>query len=98
MEDFKNLISSGKIILADFYATWCGPCKVLKQTIKSVEAEYRGQIVVKYIDIEEEPEIVDEYKVRSVPTILLFKDGEMVWRMTANVGKNVIIDQIEKFM
>ena len=65
-------------VLVDFFATWCGPCRMLAPTIKELKAEYAGRVKIVKIDVDAEPELAIRYRVASIPTLLYFKNGEVV--------------------
>lgn len=87
-KDFKTTIDSNIPTLVDFYADWCAPCKRLKPTIQKLKNEYIGKCNVIMVDVEKNPEYTYEYQVRSIPRIMLFKNGEIV--------ENSIIDRTER--
>lgn len=92
--NFKEAIK-GKITLVDFYATWCGPCKMLHPVLEEVEKETK-EIEIKQIDVDEAPEVSKEYGVMSIPTLILFKNGEEVARNIGFLGKQEIISWINQ--
>lgn len=75
--DFENLIASG-VTLVDFFATWCGPCKMLAPVLDELAEEYQDKIKILKIDVDEFSSIANKFSVYSIPTLILFKDGEMV--------------------
>lgn len=77
INDFENIISNGTV-LVDFYATWCGPCKMLSPILEELAEEYKDQIEILKIDVDEFDSIASKYGILSIPTLLLFKDGELV--------------------
>ena len=83
MNELKELIQKNKFVVVDFYATWCGPCKVLPSTIDNVKEKYPDVVFVKS-DVEID-ETSAEYGVRGVPTLIFFKDGEAVNRLTGAI-------------
>lgn len=97
MENFKDLISSDKPILIDFYATWCGPCKmmhpVLEELVKTVGDKAR---IVK-IDIDKNQELAAIYNVRSVPTLMVFQKGELKWRTSGVQSAAALEEELKKY-
>lgn len=77
-DTFEVLIRENKIVLVDFFATWCGPCRMIAPLIEQVAEEYEGKAVVAKIDIDEEQELATQYGIESIPTVILFKDGEPI--------------------
>lgn len=78
---FQEIISTHDVVLIDFYATWCEPCKWVVPILDEVIKTFSGKILLHKIDIDEQPDIAREYHVLSVPTLMLFKNGNEVWRM-----------------
>lgn len=76
---FDKIITSNKLVLVDFYATWCAPCKKMSPDIEKIKTDFKGKVEVVKVDVEVNKEISNLYKVQSVPTILLFKNGKQVW-------------------
>lgn len=95
--DFKDLISKG-IIVVDFYADWCGPCKMLSPIFQQVEETFKNQANFLKINIDNHMEIAQEYKISTIPTILIFKDGELVDRMVGFNSAEIIKSKIEKII
>lgn len=75
-ENVKEIIASGKPVVIDFWATWCGPCLAMAPTIDTLAKEYEGRVVIGKYNIEEENDLCTEYRIMSIPTLLFFKDGK----------------------
>lgn len=77
-EEFSDVISSDKVVLVDFWASWCPPCKMLSPVIDELADEYSDKAVICKLNVDEEPQIAQKYGVSSIPTIILFKNGEII--------------------
>ena len=80
METFDDIIKGDKPVLVDFFATWCGPCKVLSPTVEALGKELAGQVRVLKIDVDKNEALATQLRIQSVPTLIIFKKGEIVWR------------------
>ena len=92
---FKKLVASDKPVLVDFHAEWCGPCKMLAPILKEVKAQLGENIKILKIDVDKNQPIAARYQIRGVPTMLLFRNGEIVWRQSGVVPKEQILKAIE---
>ena len=96
MSDFNEIINSEKPTLVDFYATWCSPCQMLTPILEGVSTEVGDNAKVLKVDIEKNMDTASQYGVRSVPTLILFKEGKEVWRQTGLTQKNVLVETINR--
>ena len=76
--NIKEIINSGKPVVVDFWAEWCGPCRMVGPIVEELAKEFDGQVVVGKMDVDENVETPNEYGIRNIPTILFFKDGQVV--------------------
>ena len=89
--EFNNeVLKSDKPVLVDFWATWCGPCKMLAPTVSEIADEYEGKVKVCKLDVDQAMDIAMSYGVASIPTLILFKDGEIVKKSVGVVSKTEI--------
>lgn len=93
-EAFEEFISEGTVVI-DYFATWCGPCKMLSPRVDEVAEEFTNVKFAK-VDIDEQVELAIIYKVQSVPTLLLFKDGEMVGKSIGLISKEELIEFVNQ--
>lgn len=96
MSSFKDIIKGETPVLVDFYATWCGPCQTMMPIIDEVKSVLCDGVRVLKVDVDKNHEAAAKYKVRSVPTLLLFKNGEIVYRGAGLHSRNDLISLIEK--
>lgn len=78
VDTFEALLQENKLVLVDFFATWCGPCRMIAPFIEQVAEEYAGRAAVAKIDVDEEQELAAKYGIESIPTVILFKDGQPI--------------------
>ncbi len=97
MSNFNNIIQSEKPVLIDFFATWCGPCKALSPILKEVKDSLGDRISIIKIDVDKNQEVASKYQVRGVPTMILFKNGQQLWRQSGVLSKEEIIKTINNF-
>ncbi len=76
---FKHIINSSRPVLVDFYADWCQPCKEMPSILKEVKEELRQQVRIIKVDVDRNPNIATQFQIRSIPTVMLFKNGEAKW-------------------
>lgn len=98
METFKDIINGDNPVLVDFHATWCGPCKAMSPTIEALGKDLVGQARVLKIDIDKNPDLANQYRIQSVPTLIIFKKGKAVWRASGIMEKRALLQQIKKFI
>lgn len=96
MSNFNSIINSNEIVLIDFFAEWCGPCKVLAPILKDVKKELSDSIKIIKIDVDKNQVLAAKYQVRGVPTMMLFKNGKQLWRQSGVLQKNDIINVIKQ--
>ncbi|MCF8452372.1 MAG: thioredoxin [Pedobacter sp.] len=94
---FNELIESDKPVLVDFFAEWCGPCKVMAPILKDVKQEVGDAISILKVDVDKNPQAAAAYQVQGVPTLILFKQGKVLWRQSGVVQKNGLVGVIKKF-
>ena len=98
-ETFKSEVLEGKgLALVDFFADWCGPCKMMAPSIEELAEEYEGKVLIGKINIDEYLNPAMQYKVMSIPTLILFKDGEEVDKSIGLISKSEIGDMIKKHL
>ncbi|WP_347925566.1 thioredoxin [Pontimicrobium sp. SW4] len=95
--NFNNIINSETPVLVDFFADWCGPCKMLAPVLKEVKEELGNTIKIIKIDVDKNQSLAAKYQVRGVPTMLLFKKGKQVWRQSGVLQKNEIINVVKSY-
>ncbi|WP_298154110.1 thioredoxin [Flavobacterium sp.] len=98
MAHFSELIRTGKPVLVDFFATWCGPCKTLSPILSEVKAELGDALSIIKIDVDKNEALSHQYQVRGVPTMLLFLNGKTIWRQSGVVSKADIIRAVQQYL
>lgn len=97
-DNFENYKNGSLPFVVDLWATWCGPCRALAPTIAELARDYDGKIVVGKADVEENEDIAMEYGVRNVPTILFFKNGELVDKFVGAASKSVLDEKFKALL
>ena len=97
-QNFQELLQSGKPMMVDFGASWCGPCRALAPTVEEVAAEYEGRVLVGKADVDECPDLSAMFRIRNVPTILFFKGGEVVDKLVGNVPKSHLVEKLNAIL
>ena len=98
MEKFNELIQSTKPVLVDFYAEWCGPCKIMKPRILDVMERMGDDIQVIQIDVDKEKEIAARFRIASVPTLIIFKNGKQQWRQSGIISAHALMKLLQEYL
>ena len=98
MSAFQNLINGSTPVLIDFFADWCSPCHAMTPVIKDIKSNYGEKLKVIKIDIDKNVKVADKFQVKGVPTFILYKKGEIVWRKAGIIEKGNFIDQLDSIM
>lgn len=96
MSKFSEIIKGDKPVLVDFFATWCGPCKMMSPILDDVAKKVSGKATILKVDVDRNQHAAANYNVQGVPTLILFKKGKIVWRQSGVVPANQLIDIINK--
>ncbi len=97
-ESFDSIINGSQPVLVDFHATWCGPCHTQAPILKEVSADMKGKARIIKIDVDKNQPLAQKYQVRSIPTLILFKNGASVWRQAGVATKDQLLDIISKHL
>ena len=97
MDEIKKLYA-GKVVLVDFWATWCGPCRALSPTVEEIAEEYAGKVDVVKCNVDDADQIAMQYRIMSIPTLLYFKGGQLVDRTVGLVDKDDIVARLSKLI
>jgi thioredoxin 1 len=98
MNAFQELIVSDKPVLVDFTATWCGPCKMMSPVLEQVKRMLGDRITIIKIDIDKSPQTAGAYQIQGVPTLLLFRQGNIKWRQSGVVSAQSLVQSIDPFL
>ena len=93
-DNFAELLESEKLVIVDFWATWCGPCRMLSPILDEVEEEMQEKIQVVKVNVDDADEIAAQFRIMSIPTLLFFKNGEIVDKTVGAMPKNVLVEKI----
>lgn len=97
--NFKDVVlASDKVVLVDFWATWCGPCRMIAPIVDELHTELEGKAVIGKVNVDENSEASANYGVRNIPTLLVFKNGEVVDKLVGAVPKSQILEKLEAYM
>ncbi|BBA79921.1 thioredoxin [cyanobacterium endosymbiont of Rhopalodia gibberula] len=98
-EKFKDDVLDSDIpVLVDFWAPWCGPCRMVAPVVEEIAEQYEGQVKVVKLNTDDNPQIASQYGIRSIPTLMIFKDGQRVDMVVGAVPKTTLANTIEKYL
>jgi thioredoxin 1 len=93
--NFDQMINSDKPVLVDFWAEWCGPCKMIGPVVEELAGDYEGRALIAKLNVDENPQTTAKFGVRSIPTLLVFKKGQIVDKQIGAVPKSVLAQKLE---
>jgi len=98
-QNFEEIIlKSDKVSMVDFWAEWCGPCRMVGPIVEEIGKEFEGKVVVGKIDVDANNAVSEKYSIRNIPTILFFKNGEVVDKQVGAVPKNVLVKKLQALL
>lgn len=96
--NIKEILNSGKPVVIDFWAEWCGPCRMVGPIVEELSKEYEGKVIIGKMDVDENVETPNEYGIRNIPTMLFFKDGQVVDKQIGATQKAVLTAKVEALL
>lgn len=94
-KNFWNYINGSQPVLVDFYATWCGPCKAMQPVLKDAAKELGEDVKILKVDVDKNQKVAAKFKVRGVPTFVLFKDGKILWQKSGAMSKHQLLQSVK---
>ena len=92
--NFSELLQDGKLVIVDFWATWCGPCRMLSPLLDEVEEEMGDKVTVVKVNVDDADEVAMQYRIMNIPTLLLFQNGQLVDKTVGAMPKNALVERI----
>ena len=97
MESFNDVISSDKLVLVDFFATWCQPCKMMHPVLENIKQQLGDSIRIIKVDVDKYQQTAAQYRVQSVPTLMLFRNGQNLWRQSGAMSASNLLSIIKQY-
>ena len=97
-ENYAEVLASGQPVAIDFWAEWCGPCRMVAPIVEELAAEYEGKVLIGKCDVDDNDDIVAEYKVRNIPTIVFIKGGEVVDKHVGAISKDALKAKVDALL
>ena len=96
--NFEELLQNNVVVVADFWAEWCGPCRMITPIVEELASAYEGKVLIGKVNVDDEGDLATKYGIRNIPTVLFFKNGQIVDKQVGAAGKNVFEDKINALL